>query len=87
MEGIKKSTVVLTVEEAATVLRLSRNAAYAGIKRGEIPSIRVGRRILVPRPGLERLLGLDLPATGDLGDEDAESIRFEARRKLWRRGP
>jgi excisionase family DNA binding protein len=48
---------VLTVQEAARILRLGRNAAYEAIRRGEIPSLRIGRRIVIPRTGLERLLG------------------------------
>lgn len=35
---------------------LGRSATYEAIKRGEIPSVRIGRRILVPREALERLL-------------------------------
>lgn len=50
------SKVVLTVEEAAEYLRIGRAAAYAAINAGEIPSIRIGRRILIPRQALERLL-------------------------------
>ena len=50
----------LTVEQAANVLGISRGSAYEAIRRGEIPSIRLGRRILVPLPALERML--DLPA-------------------------
>jgi excisionase family DNA binding protein len=48
--------LVLTVSEVAKILRLSRNSAYQGVLRGEIPSIRVGKRILVPRRALEALL-------------------------------
>ena len=48
--------VVLTVNEVAKLLGLSRASAYQGVARGEIPSIRVGRRILVPRQALERML-------------------------------
>lgn len=46
----------LTVEETAEVLGLSRAFAYEAVNRGEIPSIRIGRRILVPKVALERLL-------------------------------
>ncbi len=35
---------------------VGRNAAYEAIKRGEIPALRIGGRILVPRVALERLL-------------------------------
>ena len=55
---VQESTerVVLTVEEARVKLGLSRGLIYAAIQRGEIPSIRVGRRILVPCAALDRLL-------------------------------
>jgi len=48
--------LVLTVEQTAKVLGLSRPAAYQATAKGEIPSIRIGRRILVPRMALERML-------------------------------
>lgn len=48
--------VVLTVEEAAELLKISRPSAYQAVQRGEIPVIRIGRRILVPVAALEKLL-------------------------------
>jgi len=45
-----------TVEEAAVVLGISRATAYDAVARGEIPCIRIGRRILIPKVALERLL-------------------------------
>ena len=48
---------VLTVEEAAVVLRLSRGTAYEAVRRGDIPTIRIGRRLLVPRARLMAMLG------------------------------
>ena len=47
---------VLTVEEARLLLRLSRNSMYAAIVREEIPHLKIGRRILIPRKALERLM-------------------------------
>lgn len=41
----------------ARLLGLSRNAVYAGIMRGEIPSLKVGKRIVVPVPLLRAMLG------------------------------
>jgi excisionase family DNA binding protein len=46
----------LTVEEAGRLLGLGRNSAYAAVQRGEIPVLRFGRRLLVPRAALQRLL-------------------------------
>ena len=47
---------VVTVNEAALMLRISRGAAYEAAKRKEIPTIRIGRRLLVPLAALERML-------------------------------
>jgi excisionase family DNA binding protein len=49
--------LTLTVEEAATLLGISRAFAYEAVNRGEIPSIRIGRRILVPKAALQRFIG------------------------------
>ncbi|MFC2033803.1 helix-turn-helix domain-containing protein [Chloroflexota bacterium] len=56
MKGKENHKVILTVDEAAQLLGLARNSAYQGVLRGEIPSIRIGRRILIPRIALERML-------------------------------
>jgi excisionase family DNA binding protein len=46
----------LTVTEAAKALGVSRNKAYEAVRRGEIPTIKIGKRILVPVAALERML-------------------------------
>jgi hypothetical protein len=43
-------------------LGLSKVSTYDAVARGEIPTIRIGRRLLVPTAALRRLLGLDAPA-------------------------
>lgn len=50
---------VYTVEEAARLLRVGRTAAYEAARRGEIPVIRVGRSLRVPRHRLDAMLGLE----------------------------
>lgn len=50
------SRLTWTVEEAAVALGVSRAFAYDAVRRGEIPAIKIGRRILVPRSALDRLL-------------------------------
>lgn len=47
----------LTVDEAAKRLGIGRNQAYEAVKRAEIPCIKIGRRLLVPRAALEKMLG------------------------------
>jgi excisionase family DNA binding protein len=46
----------LTVEEAARVLGVGRNKAYEAAHRGEIPIIKIGKRILVLKEPLRRML-------------------------------
>ena len=48
-ERERSSALTLTVEEAATYLGISRNSAYEAVRRGEIPNIRIGGRIVIPR--------------------------------------
>jgi excisionase family DNA binding protein len=49
----------LTVEETAKLLGISRGLAFQAVRRGDIPSIRIGRRILVPFARLRALLDGD----------------------------
>ena len=42
--------------DAGQMLGLGRNATYDAVARGEIPVLRFGRRILVPRKALDRLV-------------------------------
>ena len=48
--------LVLTVSETAKLLGLSRNSTYQGVLTGEIPCVKVGKRILIPRLALEKML-------------------------------
>ena len=52
----ERGRLTLTVEEAALELGISRSLAYEAIRQREIPSIRVGRRILIPRHALNLML-------------------------------
>lgn len=47
---------VLTVKQVATELGLSTNTVYDAIRRKEIPSVKIGRKIFVARQALERML-------------------------------
>lgn len=49
--------VTITVAEAAQILAIGRTAAYEAARRGELPTRRLGRRLLVPVPALLKWLG------------------------------
>jgi hypothetical protein len=44
------------VSELAAILGISACSAWAAVNSGEIAKVRVGRRIIIPRPVIERLL-------------------------------
>lgn len=48
--------LTISVEEAARVLGISRGAAYTHARDGSLPTIRLGKRLLVPKAALEKLL-------------------------------
>ena len=49
----------ITVDQAGRVLGLAKSTAYDAVYRGDIPSLRIGRRIMVPVHELLRMLGID----------------------------
>ncbi len=52
-----RGKATITVEQAAKLLGLGRTAAYDAARRGELPTRRLGRRLLVPVPALLEWLG------------------------------
>jgi excisionase family DNA binding protein len=67
---MKKLTV--TIEEAATALGIGRNSAYAAARTGEIHTIKVGKRVLVPISSLQQMLN---------GTERSNAILLEPKRQ------
>ncbi len=65
-----KERPTLSVDAVAAILGVDRKTVYAAINSGELPCLRVGRRILIPTtwlaarisPGLEPLTGLRSPS-------------------------
>jgi excisionase family DNA binding protein len=49
-------SLTVSVIEAARLLGVGKAAAYGAIHRGEIPAIRIGRLLRVPRKALEQML-------------------------------
>ncbi|MCP4964577.1 MAG: helix-turn-helix domain-containing protein [bacterium] len=50
--------LTVTVTAAAELPGISRGMAYGCVRTGELPSVRLGGRILVPRQSLDELLGV-----------------------------
>ena len=74
MSALADMPLTLTVEEAAAVLRIGRSAAYDAARRGELPVIKVGRSLRVPRHRLELLLlGIESD-NGRVGEDAAVAI-------------
>ena len=55
----EEKRLTVTVEEAAKILGIGRNTAYSAIKSGELPSIKLRGRIVVPRHALSKLMGAE----------------------------
>lgn len=51
-----RDRATLTVQETAELLGVGRSCAYDAVRRGDIPTVRLGRRLVVPVPALIRLL-------------------------------
>lgn len=64
-ESIEKNSGVerlcITVPEAAEMLGLSRNFAYELVKQKQLPVIKFGKRLLIPRVALEKILEKRVP--------------------------
>ena len=56
-----EARLTLSIDEVASVLGLGRTAAYEAARRGDIPSRRLGRRVVVPVPALLDWLGVAQP--------------------------
>lgn len=55
--GDIEARLTLSIDEVASVLGLGRTAAYEAARRGDIPSRRLGRRVIVPVPAFLDWLG------------------------------
>lgn len=53
----------LSVAEAAEILGISRSSAFQAANNGQLPVIRIGKRLLVPARALEQMLGAPLEAS------------------------
>lgn len=65
----------ITLEQASQLLGVSRRTAYRAAARGQIPSIRLGRRIFVPTARLLELLGLSAEDVDFVGIMEADTVQ------------
>jgi excisionase family DNA binding protein len=61
--------LTVNVSEAATMLGISRNSAFAAVRNGQIPALRVGRRLLISRHLLARMI----ESAASSGDDSAKN--------------
>ncbi len=67
----------MDIPTVAQLLGISRNAAYEAARTGQIPVLRIGRRVLVPTHKLRELLGV--PTAGfDFEDREGVIGNFDA---------
>jgi hypothetical protein len=46
------------IEQVAELLGVGRNSAYEGARRGDFPTIRIGKRLLAPKVAIDKMLGI-----------------------------
>lgn len=69
LEWLRTTTcAAITRRQTAQVMNVDERTVTRGIENGELPSLRIGRRVLVPRLPLLRLLGADDAATTEARD-------------------
>lgn len=54
--AIDESRLTYSVQEVGRILGIGKSCAYEGVRTGAIPSIRIGRRIVVPKHALTRIM-------------------------------
>lgn len=57
--------LAMSVDDAAEALGVSKDAIYKAVRRNEIPSVKVGARVLIPRRWLEQLFNESSAAVAD----------------------
>ncbi len=73
-------SLTISVEDAAKLLGISRGLAYEAARRGELPTIRLGRRLLVPRARLLELVGAENGFPVDAEEEVVDAMSGVRRR-------
>jgi excisionase family DNA binding protein len=77
--------LTMTIEEAGKLLGVSRGLAYEAARRGGLPTISLGRRLLVPRARLLELLGEPSPNSAKPALAGSEASRDSSNENPTRR--
>jgi excisionase family DNA binding protein len=60
--GRPEDSATISVEQAAKILKIGRNQAYEAARNGQIPTIKIGKRVLVLNAPLQRMLAGEVRA-------------------------
>jgi excisionase family DNA binding protein len=52
----ERGALTYSVPEAGRLIGLSRNGSYEAAQKGQIPTIRIGKRVIVPRAAFHAML-------------------------------
>ncbi|MDP8991538.1 MAG: excisionase family DNA-binding protein [Actinomycetota bacterium] len=74
--------LTISVEEAAKLLGISRGLAYELVARGELPSLRLGRRRVVPIAALHALIANAVTNNSEDSDPPSDAPELPPRRGL-----
>lgn len=66
MGSRRRHRLVYSVTEAAELLGIGRSTAYDLVARGELETVRLGGRVVVTRPTLTELIGVEPPLPYEL---------------------
>ena len=67
-----------TVDEAAEIIGIGRSSTYEAIQRGQIPALRFGRRVVIPKAAFDELLR---NTNSETAPADENAIRLSPRRQ------
>jgi excisionase family DNA binding protein len=90
-----RDRLVYTVEEAAGLLGVARSTMYELVRGGDVPSIRIGRRVFITAPAITALTGVTPPSPAELmarraaeaAPADLRAVATERRARPGRRTP
>jgi excisionase family DNA binding protein len=65
---------LMTVDELAEYLGITRDTVYRKVKAGEIPSIRIGRLLRFPKKTIENWLGQKITYAREMKPRDEQEV-------------